>query len=116
MLGIPRPYATITGPAYVEQTEYGLSYRACVTESPARVPYAESHAPLIGALLGHSDSAPTERYTHVARVRLRPCGQRGGEGSRTRAAIGASCHRLSVRVSCDGDIQVFWNGRLLLAV
>jgi len=47
-VGNPRPYATITGPAYVEQTEYGLSYRACVTESPAMVPYAESHAPLIG--------------------------------------------------------------------
>jgi hypothetical protein len=72
----------------VEQTEYGLSYRACVTESPARVPYAESHAPLIGALLGHSDSASTERHTHVAPsataalVQARWLRLGGGEGGR----------------------------------
>jgi DNA integrity scanning protein DisA with diadenylate cyclase activity len=36
---------------------------------------------------------------------------RGAEGSRTKAAIGASNYGLAMKVSADGDITVYYKGR-----
>ncbi|MCB9652557.1 MAG: DNA integrity scanning protein DisA nucleotide-binding domain protein [Deltaproteobacteria bacterium] len=41
---------------------------------------------------------------------------RGTEGSRTKAAIGASNYGLAVKVSSDGDITVFAQGKRFLKV
>lgn len=41
---------------------------------------------------------------------------RGAEGSRTKAAIGASSYGLAVKISADGDISVFKAGKLVLSV
>lgn len=41
---------------------------------------------------------------------------RGSEGSRTKAAIGASNYGLSVKVSSDGDISVYHNGQAFIRV
>jgi len=41
---------------------------------------------------------------------------RGSEGSRTKAAIGASNYGLAVKVSSDGDISVFAKGKKFLTV
>lgn len=35
---------------------------------------------------------------------------RGSEGSRTKAAIGASMYGLAVKISSDGDITVYYDG------
>ena len=41
---------------------------------------------------------------------------RGSEGSRTKAAIGASHYGLSVKVSSDGDITVYYGGKQFICV
>lgn len=41
---------------------------------------------------------------------------RAAEGSRTKAAIGASNYGLAVKISSDGDITVYAKGRKLIAV
>jgi DNA integrity scanning protein DisA with diadenylate cyclase activity len=41
---------------------------------------------------------------------------RGTEGSRTKAAIGASKYGLALKVSSDGDISVFVKGKKLIVV
>lgn len=43
-------------------------------------------------------------------------GQSGSEGSRTKAAIGASYLGISVKISSDGDITVFQNGRQIITI
>jgi len=40
----------------------------------------------------------------------------GSEGSRTKAAIGASHYGLSVKISSDGDITVYHNGKQFISV
>lgn len=41
---------------------------------------------------------------------------RGTEGSRTKAAIGASNYGLAVKISSDGDITVYYNGKTFISV
>lgn len=41
---------------------------------------------------------------------------RGAEGSRTKAAIGASHYWLSVKISSDGDITVYHNGKQFICI
>jgi hypothetical protein len=41
---------------------------------------------------------------------------RGSEGSRTKAAIGASFYGLSVKISSDGDITVYHKGREFITI
>lgn len=41
---------------------------------------------------------------------------RGTEGSRTKAAIGASNYGLAIKVSSDGDIDVFYKGMSFMKV
>ncbi len=41
---------------------------------------------------------------------------RGTEGSRTKAAIGASNYGLTIKVSSDGDIDVFHGGKAFMQV
>ena len=41
---------------------------------------------------------------------------RGAEGSRTKAAIGASNYGLAVKISSDGDISIFYEGREFIHV
>jgi DNA integrity scanning protein DisA with diadenylate cyclase activity len=36
---------------------------------------------------------------------------RGSEGSRTKAAIGASCYGVAIKISSDGEIVVYHGGR-----
>ena len=40
----------------------------------------------------------------------------GSEGSRTKAAIGSSHYGLAVKISSDGDITVYLDGKKLIAV
>jgi len=40
----------------------------------------------------------------------------GAEGSRTKAAIGASNYGLAIKISSDGDITVYLKGKELLGV
>ncbi len=39
---------------------------------------------------------------------------KGTEGSRTRAALGASNYGVAVKVSSDGDMKVYWRGALIV--
>jgi DNA integrity scanning protein DisA with diadenylate cyclase activity len=41
---------------------------------------------------------------------------RGTEGSRTKAAIGASNYGLAVKISSDGDISVYFDGKEFIRV
>jgi len=41
---------------------------------------------------------------------------RGSEGSRTKAAIGASHYGVAVKVSSDGDITVYHNGTKFISI
>lgn len=41
---------------------------------------------------------------------------RGTEGSRTKAAIGASNYGLAIKISSDGDIDVYHKGRSFMRV
>ena len=41
---------------------------------------------------------------------------RGTEGSRTKAAIGASNYGLAVKISSDGDISVYYKGSEFIRV
>jgi DNA integrity scanning protein DisA with diadenylate cyclase activity len=41
---------------------------------------------------------------------------RGTEGSRTKAAIGASKYGIAVKVSSDGDIKVYFDGKDFIGI
>lgn len=41
---------------------------------------------------------------------------RGSEGSRTKAAIGASNYGLALKISADGDITVYYDGDAFIKV
>jgi DNA integrity scanning protein DisA with diadenylate cyclase activity len=41
---------------------------------------------------------------------------RGTEGSRTKAAIGASNYGLATKISSDGDIDVYYKGKSFMRV
>jgi hypothetical protein len=47
---------------------------------------------------------------------LRPGRLRAAEGSRTKAAIGASNYGLTIKVSADGDITVYYSGREFIRI
>jgi DNA integrity scanning protein DisA with diadenylate cyclase activity len=58
-----------------------------------------------------------ELLAYGAVLRPRRSGRiRGHEGSRTKAAVGASLYGLAVKVSVDGDITVFSKGKEFLTV
>jgi hypothetical protein len=71
-------------------------------------------ASLDGAIV-LDNSATVLAYGAVLRPR-RTGRLHGSEGSRTKAAIGASHYGLSVKVSSDGDITVYHNGKQFISV
>ena len=59
-----------------------------------------------GQILAYAAVLEPERRGRIARE----------EGSRTKAAIGASKYGLAIKISSDGDISAFFNGRKLISV
>jgi hypothetical protein len=90
------------------------AFDAAIGGTPVRRAVLVELASLDGAVVMNNSSV---MLAFGAVLRPKKSGRsRGSEGSRTKAAIGASFYGLAVKVSSDGDITVYHKGKQFICI